>query len=199
MKIKTKTNTHHNIAITSVVIALILTLGATAYWMNSNNIGPFSDSSKDSSPEIRQANDVDYGPPSEGEVNNSQNAKNRILEEDIQDNDDSSLESKTPSNSAKKKLATISISYADIFENNLEIRAFTPSVIEGTGECTATVSKSGSTTITKKTPAFIDASSTICRPIYIPKSQLSTGVWTVNVNYSSPAYEGSSGPMKIEV
>ena len=84
-------------------------------------------------------------------------------------------------------------------DGSLEVRAFTSSVIQGSGSCTTTVKKAGASSITETAPAFIDVSSTICKPIYIPRTQLSAGTWTVTVTYSSPTHYGLSGAYNVEV
>jgi len=173
-----------------VAAALALLAGGVLLFALINNKGQQTREDENSS-----TNTINYGPPTEDEIENSQNAKDRIVEES-DGNSDSQSES---SSSTAKKPATVSVSFADIVDGNLEIRASTASAIEGTGECTATVSKPDSQSITKKVSAFIDASSTICNPIYISTSQLSTGTWNVNVTYSSPTYEGSSDSMQVEV
>lgn len=185
---------------TLLISAAILLVGAAGYgvYAKANNLWPFTttDTSDNSDSSVREPNSVDYEGPTKEDTNNSQNAKENLLEEDT---DETTPNEGTPETPTQKKNAAVNISFADIYNNNLEIRAFTQSVIEGSGTCTATVSKSGSPTITKSSKAFIDSSSSICQPIYIPKSQLSNGTWNVNVSYSSPQYKGSSGQIKVEV
>ena len=177
--------------IITAIIALIIGYGVFA---GATNNWPFNSSGNSQESSDQEVNDVNYDQPTEEEVENSQDAKKRLLEES-----DDEQPQPSSSSEANKSPASVTISYADVIDGQLEVRAFTGSVIEGTGKCTATISKSGSQTITREVPAFIDASSTICEPIYIHKSQLSTGTWSVGVSYSSPTHQGSSGLAKVEV
>jgi hypothetical protein len=154
----------------------------------------FSDNTVTSS----EDSNINLDPPTEQEVKDSQDAKKHILEEDSTDSKEPTGEEKTPEQ-ADKKEATVGISYAGVTGENLEIRAFTPSIIEGTGTCTATLTKAGETAVTESSEAFIDASSTICKPIFVPVSKLSKGTWSIDVSFSSPTHKGSSGPTNVEI
>lgn len=137
---------------------------------------------------------INYDPPTQDEIDSSQDAKERILNNSTQSNTSESQELK-PSN---KKQVTVGVSYADVINNNLEVRAFITDVISGSGTCTVTVKK-GREVITKSSPSFIDATSTICEPIYIPVSKLSSGTWDITVTYSSTTHTGISSVMKVSV
>lgn len=132
---------------------------------------------------------VDYSGPTESDIKESQNAKKKADEKDT----DSS--SSTPSG---KKSVPVAVSYADIYNDNLEVRAFISGIIEGTGTCTVTATK-GSISVTESTSAFIDASTTQCNPIYITKSRLSPGTWSVVTAFSSPDAEGTSEAVEVTV
>jgi cytoskeletal protein RodZ len=176
-----------------VALAFVVLLGISiTYTYYATDI--FSDNSVTSS----EDSNINLDPPTEQEVKDSQDAKKHILEEDSTDSEEPTGEEKTPEQ-ADKKEATVGISYAGVTGENLEIRAFTPSIIEGTGTCTATLTKSGETAVTESSEAFIDASSTICKPIFVPVSKLSKGTWSVDVSFSSPTHKGSSGPTNVEI
>lgn len=184
------------VIITSLVIIASAALGYTLY-AQTNKLWPFHSNKtplKEVAPEV---NSVDYSGPTDEDTKHSQTAKESLLNEG--GSEASEQQNNTETNSASKKNVTVNISFADIFDDNLEIRAFTPTVIEGNGTCTATVSKQGTQTITKTSKAFVDSSSSICQPIYIPKSQLPTGAWNVSVTYKSPTHQGSSGQTPVEV
>lgn len=132
-----------------------------------------------------------YSDPSETDIKESQNAKKKA------DSEANSPSNTNPSSSSKKKVA-VAVSYADIYNNNLEVRAFISSVIEGTGTCTVTATM-GSQKVTESATAFIDASTTQCNPIYIAESRLSSGIWSVVTTFSSPDAEGSSDAIEVNV
>jgi hypothetical protein len=191
----TKNRTPLKITLAAVAILLLATGGWLAYAYASTT-WPFSSSNSSLNTNESEGGEgtINYDPPTEQETKESQDAKERIQQENEKPNN-TDKEDET----SDKKNVNVGIAFADIVDSNLEIRAFTPSIIAGDGICTATVSKAGHSTITKTSNAFIDATSTICEPINIPKSQLSAGTWTINVTYTSPKYTGSSGPIKVNV
>jgi hypothetical protein len=131
---------------------------------------------------------INYDPPTEDEIRESQDGKKN----GGATNDSVVLDS-------KKGEVQVGISYADINEDgDLEIRAFTNGAIEGDGTCVATM-VSGTQKVTGKSKAFIDATSTICQPIYVPRSQLASGTWSVTVKFSSKTHTGTSETVKVSV
>lgn len=188
-----KHNKTKALAFTGLAIVILLIGGLTyAYFQKT---WPFTSKQMSMSDDTGDGK-VNYDPPTDQEIKDSQDGK--------KNSDNSSNDSDQSSSSTTKKKASVGISYADIYSNNLEIRAFTNSVIEGTGTCTATVVMGAmegmkAMTVTKSSEAFIDASSTQCRPIYIPVSQLHSGTWKVSVKFSSPDYEGTSDAVEVKV
>lgn len=176
------------ITIYTLILIGILSVSYFGYAYVSKSLWPFQKQ------EDTPAGMINYDPPTQEEVDNSQAAKDRLLEEQAkQDN-----ESKETNSDSNKKRVTIGVSYADVINGSLEIRAFTADVINGDGTCTAIVKKDEKV-ITKTVPSFIDATSTICEPIYIPELQLATGTWSIVVNYTSPTHTGTSGVMKVSI
>lgn len=185
------------VKIIALLVALLLG-GGLVYAYFATDV--FSDKpATDSDSDTSENTGINLDPPTDEGVEDSQSAKERLLDEGEEGADEPDAPNTESTGEVNKKPVTIGISFADIIDNQLEIRAFSPTVISGSGTCTATISKQGSQSITEESPAFIDASSTICQPIYIPKSRLSAGSWNVEVTYSSPTHKGSSGPTKIEV
>ncbi len=184
MKIENKKQFNKILVTAGGAVLLLFTVGFTyAYFA-------------DNTPEDAAENDPGQTTATDAEPSGSQSAKERIFEEGNNSND---KPNKPSDGDTEKESVTVGISYADVFEGQLDVRAFTPDVVEGNGTCTATVSKQGYESVIKTVEAFIDASSTICNPIYIPVSDLAPGTWTVNVSFSSPTHEGSSGPVEVEV
>ncbi len=144
---------------------------------------------------IRDTNSVDYSGPSKTDTAESQNGKkNNSSSTDITPSTDS-----TPTNTPELKDAPVAISYAGATNGKVEIRAFIPSVIEGSGTCVARLVKN-SKTVEASSKAFIDASSSQCEPIYIDLSKFETkGKWKLTVTYTSPTHKGSSDPEDIDL
>ncbi len=181
-------------------ILLLLVVGWMVYAYLSK-VWPFTGPERTSwSDDHNGTNSINYNPPTDQETSSSQDAKKNLP-------DDSDSDSSTPTtpdqstNTSPKKSTNVGISYADIYNGKLEIRAFTSTVIEGTGTCTATVVMKGmeSMRVTKSSKAFIDATSTVCEPIYVSTSELHSGTWKVTVAFSSPDHEGTSETVEVKV
>ena len=177
------------IAIVGLVLFACLTLLATTYALH---LWPFNTStsttSSDTSPV--QESSMNNSPPTQAEIESSQDGKKNSAEAVDQDT----------STSSERTKVSVEISYADkLDESQLDIRAFTPSVIEGTGTCTATLTR-GADTVTSSSNGFVDASSTICEPIRIPLSKFqSSGTWNLVVAYDSPTSVGTSNKVEVDI
>lgn len=178
-----------NLVITgSVIVILGAAVGATSL----AGVGPFrDDQNKEPSTDTGGPStkidkpSVNYGPPSKTDEQESQAAKQKLIDES-QKNDTA-----TASN------VEVGIAGTYVSESNIEIRAFTPSVIEGGGTCTA-IMTNGSATVTGKSESFIDATTSQCRPIIIPLDQFpQRGAWVLKVTYKSDKYEGTSPSMEV--
>jgi flagellar basal body-associated protein FliL len=173
-----------------IVIASILVLIAAAFLVYFFLLGgnKTSEQTSDVDSTTRPTNDVDYSGASEEDVATSQDGKKN-----------SSDNNNTEGTPAPNSNVTVGITFADVIGSNVEIRAFTPSVIEGDGKCTATLTK-GTETVTQSSPAFIDATSTQCEPIYIDVAKFpSKGVWSLKVDYSSSKHKGVSEISKVTI
>lgn len=187
MKVNKNRKNNKKIALLALVAAIVV-VGVTAYGVLAyqKSMWPFtgaelSDQSDDS---------VNYGPPTQNEVEHSQDAK-----KDAYENKD---DSDTQGNSSSKMQVEVGVAFADIIDGSLEVRAFTPSVVEGDGTCTVTAIK-GASTVTGTSKAFIDSTTSQCQPIKIPVSSLSSGTWQVSVDYSSSKSFGKSEIIEVRV
>ena len=187
MKIITKKSFYKHLFIS---ITAVVTLAAASYFTygyTTKKTWPFQQTHQESNTS-REANSVDYNPPSNQDLESSQDAKKYNESKDdnpTQNTDDSDT-------NTQKRSIEVGISYADVYDNNVEIRAFAPGTIEGSGACTATLTQSQQH-VTKTVKAFIDSSSSQCEPIYIPVSEFtSKGKWTLQVTYESPTSSGKS-------
>ena len=142
-------------------------------------------------------NTVNYDKPTQEEIDHSQDGKKNSGN---QQSETPSTETPNKPSSDKKKIS-VGIAFAgyDADEDAVDIRAFTPDVIEGDGTCTATLTKD-TAIVTKTSKAFVDSSSSQCRPILIPASEFEEkGLWSLTVTYASTGYTGASGEMNIKV
>ena len=189
MKLHRKQKSPTKIILLSTAALLLVGLGAYAFYAKQTDSWPFIPTSEDT--KTRDADEVNYDPPTEQEIKDSQDAKQRGETE-------KTPEENTNNNQSTQSVVPVAISSASVIDNNLEIRAFTPGIIEGTGECTATISR-GSKSVTSKSTAFVDTSSSICQPILIEKSRLESGTWQVVVTYSSPDAKGTSQTVTVTI
>lgn len=67
------------------------------------------------------------------------------------------------------------------------------------GRCFATLVGPGSQKLTKDTTLLQGPSSTDCKTIQIPVSELSSGQWTINLNFESSTYIGKSPDVKVNI
>lgn len=171
----------------SILVALLAIatyfIGAKYGWLPS-----WKDADTSTTTELRSTNDVDYSGPSETDIEHSQDGKKNSSSNET-DEQSKSVTTNTP----------VAIAFADVSGDNVEVRAFIPGVIEGTGTCTVSLSKD-SYVVTKTSKAFIDASTSQCTTLLVPLSELqSSGIWSLRVSYSSPTHTGESSPVEIAI
>jgi cytoskeletal protein RodZ len=182
------------VALIVALILLALLLSYTIYAKQTDN-WPFT------APQTEQAtsddtvtdseDSINYDPPTKEDTEASQDGKKDIPATDPSNPGDTAPED--------KKTVAIGVSFAEVYQGNVEIRAFIPSVIEGNGACNATLTN-GSQTVKASSPGFIDSRSTQCEPIYIPVSKFPTkGTWKLVVTYTSPTSAGASESMEVKL
>ena len=171
----------------TAIILLAVSLGGYLVFASQSDIWPFA---QNDNTQNQQESEINYSPPTESEIENSQNGKKNSGDPEPQN----------PNESDSSRNISVEITYASAAgEAQLDIRAFTPDVIEGSGTCIATLKK-GPETVSASSKAFIDASSSICEPIEIPLSKFqSDGVWSLIVTYSSPTSNGTSAMMEVQI
>lgn len=151
---------------------------------------PFAEKIVDTTSVTRNVNDVDYNPPTQEDIDSSQNGKKNTASQNA-------TEQKPNQPDTEKRKIAIGVTFADVIDGKVEVRAFTPSIIEGGGTCTA-IFTNAEYTVTATSKAFIDSSSTQCTPIYINTSEFKVkGVWLLNLSYSSTTATGSSDPIEV--
>lgn len=111
------------------------------------------------------------------------------------------IEKNNPQNSptSGKQQITPIIVYAGVFGSNLEISAYAP-VVESDGLCTAEITNQTSGKITtKNTASNPSASTTDCELFKIPTTELSTGTYSITVNYASADSAGQSQKTEVQI
>lgn len=134
---------------------------------------------------------INYGPPTEEEKLEANSQKERNVEN--QNKEKSSL-----SPIQDRHDISVLITDAGQYDDIIEVRSFMPDYYQD-GVCVITFIKE-SYQVSKTTPAYRDASSTICTNPLIKRSEFATsGNWQVVVRYSSEGAEGSSEPKIVEI
>lgn len=168
-----------NLFIVLISAALVILIGYFAYAYVTKSAWPFVTTTETDSSET-------YTPPTKQEVIDSQDAKKNNAEQETQ----------TP-----QKTVSVAIAFADFdeMENAIDVRAFTPDVIEADAMCTASFTQNAQT-VTKSSKSFIDSTSSQCEPILVPLSEFPMGgIWQLIVSYSSNNHKGESSPVNVEV
>lgn len=190
---KPKNNQRKKIALGLIALVVLLFVGATAY-AYSTSTWPFqkpTQQTASTNTTSKGVNNVDYSPPSQDDIARSQDAKKR---------GDTAQTQQPTNNQTQTKKVSVGISFADVVNSTVEIRAFIPNVVEGTGTCTATLTKDGAQSITRQSKAFIDSTTSQCQPIVINTVDFpQTGTWRLVVNYNSPTSEGNSETVEVKL
>lgn len=189
MRIVQKQNKKRRLTLIALLIAaLVLVLGYFSFAYITKNAWPFIQDTQTNS------DNINYSPPTDQEVKDSQNGKKNSNQQV-----DGGATAPKPNSSKNKVSVGIAFASYDVDEKAVDVRAFTPDVIEGDGTCTATLTR-GATTVSQSSKAFIDSSSSQCQPILIPESRFDTkGVWKLIVTYTSSKSSGSSPSMDVEI
>ena len=82
--------------------------------------------------------------------------------------------------------------------SDFEIGGYAPGVIEDGGNCTVTLTKDGRSA-SGSSAGKKDASTTSCGSMVVKRSSLSPGTWSAVLSYDSPAANGTSEAVKVEV
>jgi len=183
MKINTTTK---RFTLPAVIIGLVVLFGGLTTYAYLTDSWPFTQEAQ-----VQQdptGADINLDPPTQQEIDASQDAKKRLDSENPPSTD--------PQTS--KEDVEVGIAYANVRNSALEVRAFTNGVITGDGSCVVTASQ-GSVVIKRRTSAFIDVASTQCEPVRIPLNELTNGTWIVRVAFDSPSSKGQSEQVTVEV
>jgi hypothetical protein len=186
-----RTNKNIKKTILVVLIALLVILaGSYTYVAAKNGYWPFPTQATNSSADTSDTNDSSSETPvgDEPAYNGEKNPEN--TPDDM---------TEVPTEAGSANAVGVGIASAGLYNNQVEVRAFVTDVIEGGGTCTATFTKNNRT-VTESSEAFIDASTSQCRPIIIDRSRFSeAGTWSVVVTYTSSTSKGESAPIEVSL
>lgn len=139
-----------------------------------------------------------YG-PGEQVINMNKTATEKKTTEDLKSNPESKLENPqtdTPETPIvdpvqNKQAANVLITNAGIFNNKVSASGFVTNLVEEGGVCTY-VFTSNSQSITKESQTLVNPTSTTCKTVSFSADELSSGVWSVHIEYVSVGAEGVS-------
>lgn len=97
---------------------------------------------------------------------------------------------------SNKQVASVVITYASIQNETVSVSGFVSNVAEDGGTCTYTFTKDG-LDVKKVSSSMSNPTSTTCSTLNFPASQLTSGVWTVKLVYSSTSSYGESSSKDI--
>ena len=161
-----------------VLGVLVILVAATIYYF-------FIKSGTDAS-EVRPVNTVDYSSPTEEEIKETEDFKQK------QQAENNRLVPPSPN-------VTPIISYVGQYDAAIEASGFVSSILEDGGTCTLTVTKND-VKISKSVSAQRDAQTTKCDLFMFPAKELIVkGEWSATITYESASSSGTSEPMKFEV
>lgn len=188
MIVKPRSNRKPLYVVLSVILVLLLSGLTYAY---KNNFFFF----KDSSPTTAK-DSINLEPPTEEDKKEAESNKQRLIEEDRQQ--DNVTSEPEPSSDNKQKVTPI-IGFVEQSDNkDIEANGYIPQVIEKNGTCILTLEKQGQK-VTESKRALPDAQGTVCGLLSIERSRLSTGEWRATITYSSDKYEGVSKEEMVKV
>lgn len=162
------------------VVALLL-IGAVSFMVSSYlSRSEKADTNSDST----------YTPPTDDEALAGDIHKEQIAKDEANETD-------SRNSPTTKTTATVVITYAEQSNDVIEVNAFSEHYEDGT--CTIVFTQ-GARRVTKDTPAYRDAKTTICTNPLIKRSEFpASGSWTVQVFYTSDSATGSSAVQTITI
>lgn len=170
--------------ISGLAIVLVLGVSAIAYaaYSDDNNNNLPADNN---SPENTSESSINYDPPTDQEVNETEKHK--------QDLSSDKVDTTSPSSGAKNVMPFITSA------TQTQIRGYISGVFEEGGTCTAVFTK-GNTSFQLTAEAFANVNHTTCAPIEVsPGLFSSSGQWSVVLSYSSNTSSGKSEIKLINV
>lgn len=159
----------------ALILAIILLVSIAFAYKVINRVEPTQEQ-----PGIKQ--EINYDPPTEEEKQAGDEVKQRIVEQEKQQN--------TSNNQTGLKQVTPVISSA----STTQVSAYISGVFEDGGVCTANFTQN-ETKVSRTSEGFTNVSYTQCAPI--TPDLPSGGNWTVTVSYKSSTAQGTSQETKV--
>lgn len=176
VKTTKKTNKSSVVILVSILVVTLLAATSYGFFASREGLWPFSSSQ---STETTQ------------DFIDGQQTKRDALEDNATKDEEKDQSGRT--------VVDVGVAYSGIVDNSVEVRAFTPSVIEGNGVCIATFTR-GDQTVSAQSPAFVDSTTSQCQPIQISLDEFEAeGVWSLSVEYSSPTSRGFSQASEVRI
>lgn len=191
MKYKQKRNSKKSKKSLLIALVAVLVLLAGSYYVYSSDLLNLRSSDNPAGQDS-----VNFDPPTEEE----QEAGNEVKEKLTSDKGQSENKNhQTPaSNDQAKKSVTVVVVDAGQYDDVIEVRAYTPDVLQE-GVCTITFTR-GSHTVVKEVKAHPDVSSTICTNLEVKRNEFPAGgEWSVVIDYTSQTAQGKSKTSKINI
>lgn len=164
----------------ATIILLLVVGGGVGYWVYFN---------RDKTDQLTTNEAINYRPPTEEEQQSGNSQKDRAIQEE---------DSRNNSPDPNKQTASVVITDAAQYDNTVEVRAFIPNHYQD-GSCIITFTQ-GNQKVEKSTPAYRDASTTICTNPLLDRSEFSiSGNWQVVVSYKAGDVWGKSEPKTIAI
>jgi len=183
MKIKSKTQPSRTtkLVITLAVAATLITIGLLGF-IYMKKIGPFT---KDTS-------GINYSPPTKDE----QQTGDQIKEQNSKNSDTTNTGSDpspapTPSTGSSKPTVGVEITAANQNKGVLSIRILVQTLSSG-GTCSLSMSGPAGKIYSAVAESQTGPSTSTCKGFDVPVSSLSSGTWTITIQYEDASVKGSA-------
>lgn len=132
--------------------------------------------------------------------------QDKALEENLENNPSDKTDSsqtdtpQAPSVEEGTNLQKVNVVLTNVGETNGTVSAsgFVSNAVEVDGKCTYVFTK-GQEVYKKESTTLTNANSTTCKTVNFPSSELSSGTWKVDIEYSSAASAGKSNTLEVTV
>lgn len=183
MKIKSKIS--NKTLVTRIAIAIAISCGATAFYLISTSSSQ-NDNEQVLNPtrsetDIQQAKELASDPAKKETRSNTDTPPPVMIDENT-----------------GKGIVSMSTS-SDILDKTLYIRGGINNSVEHDGSCYAELTSPSGNIVRKETSLLQNATTTDCKTIAIPLTELSTGHWTFTLNYSSNTKAGKSSEASFDI
>jgi hypothetical protein len=186
---KIKTSSKKPLILATIAVLLLAAIGGGAYYKVQRDNSRDADVAATDEPKLQDK--VDLSPPSAEEEKSGDDIKQEIIKQQ---------EQQTPRTENNKKAVTPVVTSAYVSNGTVSVRGFVTGTIETNGSCNFVFSKNGQT-VTKTSAVVANASTTDCKPLNFPASELPSGTsdWKVKLQYSSSTAEGTSTEQTLTV